>query len=569
MVWTNDGPPDHWSQNVKFPKPTDEEVRKKSGEESQKSMMINEESKKGNNLMNIQRSTFESVAKALQENFFMHSTGRENNMEAGQTENQRNKSVNVSKDNEIQNQENQRKSLIIKETKDNLSMSKDMKEALLEELTPEVPATGIEKLVKLASGTIAVAKETSKIPSKIGAVSVVGSIAGGMAGLVIAGPAGAVFGATCGKMAGVLGIVIEGSVTVGVLVAGAAAGSFTAKQIQQQAEQRIIAIGASGSTRKVLLVRPKVWIDPAWEKICQDAKRNTPVFKPGLFSIFSNDPAKEVHNAKKERYHRDSDIVSTAEFELPTNEKILLLVSRILNDKLSPPGHVYRALIKEHRKRSSERTMADISDTIAKMEALTMSGEVKEEIEIEAPFIRSRRLDAHAIIKHVTATLLEVRPGLASSPLLTDMSATAVEGLVFGELYHSIFEEILEETKTIDKDLMAKITSFDTDILDWGDISQEALNTLGLIPGAHTPVDKLWYAVSFLEHVSNHFTFSKRKAVSADSLLKMVCLHLVVANVPYMNAEILFLEEFARDERLLRGKEGYALVTLQASLHFL
>ena len=36
-----------------------------------------------------------------------------------------------------------------------------------------------------------------------------------------------------------------------------------------------------------------------------------------------------------------------------------------------------------------------------------------------------------------------------------------------------------------------------------------------------------------------------------------------------INSQIAFLEEFARDEQLLRGKEGYALVTLQASLHFL
>jgi hypothetical protein len=36
-----------------------------------------------------------------------------------------------------------------------------------------------------------------------------------------------------------------------------------------------------------------------------------------------------------------------------------------------------------------------------------------------------------------------------------------------------------------------------------------------------------------------------------------------------MNAEIAFLEEFARDEQLLRGREGYSLVTMQASLHFL
>jgi hypothetical protein len=27
--------------------------------------------------------------------------------------------------------------------------------------------------------------------------------------------------------------------------------------------------------------------------------------------------------------------------------------------------------------------------------------------------------------------------------------------------------------------------------------------------------------------------------------------------------------EFARDEQLLRGREGYALVTLQAALHYL
>jgi Vacuolar sorting protein 9 (VPS9) domain len=38
---------------------------------------------------------------------------------------------------------------------------------------------------------------------------------------------------------------------------------------------------------------------------------------------------------------------------------------------------------------------------------------------------------------------------------------------------------------------------------------------------------------------------------------------------PELNGQIAFLEEFARDEQLLRGREGYALVTLQASLHFL
>ena len=59
--------------------------------------------------------------------------------------------------------------------------------------------------------------------------------------------------------------------------------------------------------------------------------------------------------------------------------------------------------------------------------------------------------------------------------------------------------------------------------------------------------------------------------MGADSLLKMVCQHILVSNIHDLgiNSQIAFLEEFARDEQLLRGREGYALVTLQASLHFL
>ena len=49
----------------------------------------------------------------------------------------------------------------------------------------------------------------------------------------------------------------------------------------------------------------------------------------------------------------------------------------------------------------------------------------------------------------------------------------------------------------------------------------------------------------------------------------MVCQHVLIARVDRLNAEITFLEEFARDEQLLRGREGYSLVTLQAALHFL
>lgn len=62
-------------------------------------------------------------------------------------------------------------------------------------------------------------------------------------------------------------------------------------------------------------------------------------------------------------------------------------------------------------------------------------------------------------------------------------------------------------------------------------------------------------------------------ALDADSLLKLACQHLLVSvdRSPHSqwHAEVTFLEEFTRDEQLLRGREGYALVTLQAALHFI
>jgi hypothetical protein len=58
--------------------------------------------------------------------------------------------------------------------------------------------------------------------------------------------------------------------------------------------------------------------------------------------------------------------------------------------------------------------------------------------------------------------------------------------------------------------------------------------------------------------------------MGADFLLTLVCQHLALAHVPKLNAECSFLEEFATDhQQLLQGKEGYALVTIQACVHFL
>jgi len=585
MVWTNDGPPDHWAKSQAcLPESIDDNVERNKSKNNFDKPSTNEgKCEEDQRPMEIQQSTFANVASAIQEHLSALSGGRQSRHadvdanESDKEEAPRNMMA-LNHDEKDGKSESEERLLdnaraVPKVTEEKTALSNDMQDALLRVVQPEAPpGTTTSQLVKLASGTIKVAKTSSSLKQKVKVASVVGGIAGGVAGLAIAGPAGAILGVNCGKTAGVLGVVLEGSMAVGVLVAGAAAGSFTAQQIQQQAQQRIITIGADNSKRKILLVRPMVWIDPAWEQICLEAKKKAPVARSArLFDMLSSSSTNQVDISKKERYHRDSDIVLAAEFELATEEKILLLVSRILNDRQSLPGHVYGALITEYRKRSQERTLEDISNTIKEIESQMLRGDTCaiEEMEKNNSSIRARRLDTHAVIKHVTATLLEVRPGLSASASVTDMCATAVEGLVFGELYHSIFEEIIEEAKAVDEKLMRKITCFNKDALDWGEISRHALDALALIPESHTPVDKLRFAVQFLEHVSNHFTSSNRKAVSADSLLKVVCLHLVVANVPRINAEISFLEEFARDERLLRGIEGYALVTLQASLHFL
>lgn len=377
------------------------------------------------------------------------------------------------------------------------------------------------------------------VKGKVNVSAVAGGIAGGIAGLALAGPAGAYAGYVAAGS-----LMVEGAATLGVVVAGIATGGLTGQQIQgHMEERRILTMGEEGASRKVLLVRPNIKIDPIWDQICRDAKKSAP----------------PVCRRKVQRC--DSDIIRTAEDEIDTSDKVLLLVSRILNDKTSLAGHVYRYLVEAFMDRCRLR------------ESLC---ETNSSISATSP--RARRDDAHAVIKHVTATLMEERPEFGSSPGLTEVTATAAEGLVFGQLYDSVFEEIVQETFERDVDLWRKITAFEEGrrFMDDDDsmadlVSDQALGALKMLPQARSAADKLHFCVRFLDLIAEHFSESTpAKHICADSLLKMVCQHLIlIENQGSCNAQVAFLEEFARDEQLLRGRDGYALVTLQASLHFL
>jgi hypothetical protein len=338
-------------------------------------------------------------------------------------------------------------------------------------------------------------------------------------------------------------VLIEGSIGIGVLVAGVTGTMMTVNQLKGD-EKRVLTLGEKGSDCSVVLVRPNVIVDPEWEHITAAVRLEAPNDRRAdIFPFFTGNRAE-----KKERQKRDQDIVSS-EDELDTKEKIFLLVASSLNDKDSLPGYVYRRLCEEVKSRAKKRKEASNS--------------------VLDP--RAVRQDVHGIIKHITATLLEVRPGFGSSPRLTEISAASVETLVFGKVYSMVFEEIVSETNELDLNLskkfsqvqeQAKSKGMDTESL----ISEDAVESIRLLSTYHSVSEKLRCCVHLLEFVSK---LGSECNMGADNLLKLVCQHLVRANVPNLNAECVFLEEFASDEQLLQGKEGYALVTMQASLHFL
>lgn len=513
LEWTTDGPPEHWAAVAK------PQVEHFSAENTVEG---DEPNSDPDAPLHYASHPFASVSRALQENILAHFRNRRN--EEGITTTQ-----------QANGNEAMKESLLDK------AMSAENSESKPSENHP---------VVHFVNGTVNAVRTTAAIPGRIGAATLAGGIAGGVAGLALAGPAGAMAGVQFGKTAGALGILLEGSVSVGVFVASVATAGFTAKHIQEHMEERrILEMGEHGATRKVLLVRPNIKIDENWEKICAEAVASAPTTKVGLF---------QGPDASRDRYRRDLDIIQPTEEEIPTNDKVFLLVSRILNDKGSLPGHVYRSLTDKFFERVQNRT------------------ELQEEgyTDSEASG-RSRRDDTHAIIKYVTATLMEVRSGFDASPSITELTATAVESLVFGKVYDSVLEEIFEEASEKDTSLMQKIETCENDPnihkIVAGNISDSAVRSLQRLPTAHSAVNKLEDCVVFLESISEHFaaTGGTHESLCADSLLKMVCQHILMAKVDHLNAEITFLEEFARDEQLLRGREGYSLVTLQAALHFL
>jgi len=442
-------------------------------------------------------------------------------------------------------------------------------------------------------------KDSSMDRKRIGLATIAGTIVGGVVGVGLAGPVGGVIGIKFGQTAGMLGVLLEGSVTASVLASGIRVGIAAGQHIEEKHEARVLALGEGTKQRALLMVRPTIQApEPIWDELYQQAIRSYSGSNTGIVNMLIPN---ESRAAKRERYEREVDIIETGEDELAIADKVLLLASRILSNKESLPGHVYRKLIEAFRCRCRESNLRDLKihekkeqtvdslsadSSTSKNHSSSSIEEDEDQNEDKLPSrTHQRRRDAHAVIKYVTTSLLLTRPGFGYSSSLTEKTATAVESLVFGEIYDLVIEEIEMEYENQDDLLLDKIANFErrqgqkVDSMKASDdprfgykscISEAALGALQCLPQAHSAVDKLRYCVVFLEQISETFSESNVKSVmGADSLLKMVCQHILLAKAIGINSQIAFLEEFARDEQLLRGREGYALVTLQASLHFL
>ena len=631
-VWTSNGPPTHWAlhhpdvlhrlnEEIQGPKndiKNDQDDVNDATVDTSKSIQYNFE------------SSFSQVSQLLQDHILSIIPRQKDKNK--QTNNNLNNGSNA--DNDEKNYKEvtpMRESNLLNEFQKKLSIAEEDEEAIAKSLKNEHQLLKEEMKDPISSPlpikernlreNLRVAhkkyKQLKQTKANVTAVTVAGSIAGGVAGLFVAGPAGAYMGIRLGQACGsVLGISGSAVLVYSSVAAISAAGAGTIVHSKKKQENiRMLTLGEEGIKQKMMLVRPDVEVPEEWEHLClqlrrewcsvyhspkQNSRNNdiqrlsmngsgnaygrkkiSPLKGGVLNSIIQNMNNSEDQSMK----NRDDDILGTDESEIGLSDKILLLVNRSLNDKNSQPAYIYRGLIKEFRIRNQKRKTLQIespnqmnnsADDLNKVSR--KEPKLEENLRNNIVYSRERRQDAHGVIKFVTATLLDFRPNFGRTQALTEMSATAVEDLVFGEIYDEIFEEILDETAQRDNVLMNNILAYEKNKNCDPDqnemLSLDALRALRDLCESHSPADKLACCVDFLESISAKFssalnTTSSSANLGADTLLKLVCQHVIAAKIPRLNAETLFIDEFARDEQLLKGKEGYALITLQAALHFL
>ena len=296
--------------------------------------------------------------------------------------------------------------------------------------------------------------------------------------------------------------------------------------------------------------------DLHWERIAAEADQSPPSSSLTISSSSSSTSSsvlaalkrgttsKRAHlrAAAEERTRRDAEILRVHEVEIPKEGKLIILVSRDLNEREGAPGRVFRELVKEHLRRCGERSAsARVQEAAVQENAENAAGEEEEEEEglwfdedddydesvdcvyddeDDPPPTPSRPAcsDAHSVVYHVTSSLLSYRPALRSSSRLIQQTRLAAEMLVFGELYDSVYGEISHECREADGSLLEKMGTYEMSTGGRGtgvrgeDVSIEALGALLGMGEARCPSDKLALCAEFVEGVSQHLCGAQERS---------------------------------------------------------
>jgi hypothetical protein len=287
----------------------------------------------------------------------------------------------------------------------------------------------------------------------------------------------------------------------------------------------------------IVLVRSKEASADGWSKI---VKKVVAESRPSLMTKISSLVAPS--NASESR-EGNNDILSLSPAETGgIRNKVFIFVSRLVNDKSTATGSLYAALIDEY----SRRWITSNSDSVLNASNTPVS-------------------DLHSIIHHLTQVITTTTEVGTSEGMVTHTSI-CVDGLVLGKVYEAVFEDVRRTAGGKDGEILGRISEFKLrngsrmKELEEG-VSEAACHAYTMLSTSRTAVDKLEWAVSMMEALSNNFT-------TADSLLRAVVTHIIHIQPTTLFAQILFCEEFIRDSSAAMGKMGYALITLQAAAHF-
>ncbi|GMI54926.1 hypothetical protein TeGR_g10931 [Tetraparma gracilis] len=420
--------------------------------------------------------------------------------------------------------------------------------------SPQRKTSVLQKLstvTRTASGVTTTAGTIVSFPFRYTKGFIVGTLLGSTVGLLIAGPSGVIIGGKLGQTVGTGTVCIQSIVTIGGVVGGGVVGGSETVQegikqsimggVQRARSMEVIILDQFGSKKKggVVLVRAKESVADNWEPFVKEVLDSTkPNLKERLSNLLTGSPAA---NPSRED---NRDILEMSPDEAGgMRNKVLIFVSRLVNDKDSDVGLLYNAMVAEFN---------------ARYVTVNSSFEVTP--------ANTPVADAHSIIHHLTK-LITTTTVVGDGEAMTVHVSTTVDGLVLGQVYDVVFEDVRATARRKDQEVQCRISEFKAKNRGWEQtvtVREGGTHAYTMLCGVRTCIDKLEWGVRMMEALSEG-----GNGDSADSLLKSVVEHIVVIQPADLFAQVLFCEEFVRDSSVAMGRMGYALITLQAAAHFI